>query len=393
MPFTALQTSPCEVELDEVVVHARLLTTTQRATYSSSPTGSNTAPDNEDDQIAKPEGDEEPLPATSSIADGVRMIAGGIENLLHQLCIRVRGLSVHIVAPGDLPGALEPCLLLSLASCTFSSSDNVSESSGVAGKPLLLDKRCSIDGLLLELLMQPSRRSMDEDVGDRRDESSEEDDNNQDDSNDDAVSAEEAQSDIGDTQQGPASCCVLLCNNQGAGCAASLRLRLESADGLQSGEVAVDVHMEPLQLQLHSSVLVHMLTIAQRATAGRTTATTTRFVCLRIDAYEESTSNNNNNTMWANTPNRLCNLTTPQCPCRLTSAPLAAAAPIRDDTHCRTAPFSWNLAPRRAVFCSRCLYLGRLHPADVAAAGRLGGPPERAPPRPPPSGSTHRLGA
>lgn len=251
VPFTSLQTSPCEVELDEVVVHARLLSTVQCATPT--PTTNYTAPQDDDDGDAAE--DTEPLPAGSSIADGVRVIAGGIENLLHQLCVRVRNLSVHVVAPADAPGSMEPCLLLTLAAFTFSSSDNVPESSGVAGKPLLLDKRCSIDGLLLELLVQPGSGCMD-----KGDDGASDDGEKAGGSKDDVLShcADEHDS---------SSCSVLLCNNQGAGCAASLRLRLESNDGLQSGEVAVDILMEPLQLQIHSSTLGHLVTMAKRAAA------------------------------------------------------------------------------------------------------------------------------
>lgn len=268
VPFTSLSASPCEVELDEVVVHARLLSTAQRA-------GGPPPSDVHDDEApSPPPEDAESLPAGSSIADGVRMIAGGIENLLHQLCIRVRDLSVHVVAPADTPGAMEPCLLLSLASFTFSSSDNVPESTGAAGKPLLLDKRCSMDGLLLELLVQPSRHERGQHADEAEaghDDAHHEDAGNDGNEGDDTASSEQPCS---------TSCSVLLCSNEGAGCAASLRLRLESSDGLQSGEVGVDVRMEPLQLQLHSSVLVHLLTMARRAAAGRGSTTNAR--CARV---------------------------------------------------------------------------------------------------------------
>lgn len=344
IPFTSLQTTPCEVTLEDVVIHVQLLSPTQlqqqrtmeqqNDSAARQPSGEHagtfpSAPSPADDE-------EEAVLGGSSIADGVRLIADGIETLLHQLRVTVRNLSVHIVAPPEHPGGQQVRLLVSLAAFDFCSRDQLpnavqtSSSKGeVAGrggkgggggdgskpsggdggtsKSLLLDKHCSFEGLLLELTVNAVEQ---DGVGGNVEEGGAGEDGiagvgDEDDAG--YSSTEGGEVDIASSciEDDEGDCCigargspgkqhttipsasaaessspspppaldtphvgVLLCNNQGAGCSAAMHVRLESSDGLQSGSVAVDVHVDPMQVQVHSAHVAYLCMLVHRAAAG-----------------------------------------------------------------------------------------------------------------------------
>ncbi len=332
VPFTSLTTTPCEVTLEDVVIHVQLLSPNQLKqqhsdTNAPQPAVGTSPPSSSPSHPAEDEEQErDAVLGGSSIADGVRLIAGGIETLLHQLRVRVRNLSVHIVAPPEHHGDPQVRLLVSLAAFDFCSRDQLpseqvegnaaqggcggdvpsssSGGDGVPSKSLLLDKHCSFEGLLLELAVQPDEEE--DGGGVRRDaavgvdaprdhEDAKSDDGREsqlsssvvlgdDDVHDDASSSpssspssntadhEQQQSHPSPSPSPPHSNTphfgVLLCNNEGAGCSAAVHVRLESSDGLQSGNVHVHVDVEPMQVQLHSAHVGYVCMLVQRASAG-----------------------------------------------------------------------------------------------------------------------------